>query len=160
MGIGQANAAEMGLTPSHVVGLWTNINNCLLTVSQTVVKDDDLTEKLKDMTPGSQTDKKPSDVLGQVRLFSDKVDTIRRKANLKPAKRYKNIDDKITPSVVFLNTGHVLDGVVDWLVGQTDASTLVSPFYELQNITGKTPSDAYAMVELANRRLDALMSKI
>lgn len=156
---GLSFAVELGLTPSHVCALWTNVNDGLLASARVVSGDTAWHESLSAMTARKFDGKKPSDVLAQVDKFRAKLDRLRQKAELKPTKQYGEGDGKITPSVVFLNSGHVLDGLADWLIRNTGPDQLIGPIYARHDISGKTPSDAFSLVELANRRLDELLSK-
>ena len=62
--------------------------------------------------------------------------------------------------MVFLNSGMVLDGLTQCLTKIAGPEQLVGEFYTRHAITGKPPSDAYAMAELANRKIDLLMAEI
>ena len=156
---GTASAVELGLTPSQVFGLWTNINDGLLASARVISSDSAWHGSLDAMRAQKFDGKKPADVLAQVVEFRAKLDRLRQKSGLKPAKQFVNGDGKVTPSVVFLNSGHVLDGLADWLIRNTGPEQLIGPLYARLDINGKTPSDAFGVVELANRRLDQLLSK-
>ncbi len=153
-------AQELGLTPSDVVSLWTNINDCLIASSRAVLDDGGLEGRLKALQPAAFPGKKPGDVLGEAAQFRAKLDRLRQSAKLSPTKRHDAGDGKITPGIVFLNSGHVLDGVVDWFIRKTGPDQLAARFYTLHEISGKKPADAYSMVELANRRLDLILGKL
>ncbi len=156
-GFNTASAVELGLTPSHVVSLWTNTNSALVTMAGIVSKDSSVAEKVKATKPLNFTGKKPSDVLKRVAEFREKLDRLRKKGSLPPTKRYQQGKGIITPSVVFLNSGHVLDATVHWVIKNSGKDQLVSPFYIRHDISGKTPSHAFAMVDLANRRIDMIL---
>lgn len=157
-GFNTAGAVELGLTPSHVVSLWTNTNNALETMAGIITKDSSLQQKVKATTPLGFTGKKPGEVLKRVAEFREKLDRLRQKSSLPPTKRYQYGSGTITPSVVFLNSGHVLDATVHWVIKNSGKDQLVSPFYVRHDISGKTPSDAFAMVDLANRRIDIILA--
>ncbi len=156
---GAASAVELGLTPSQVFGLWTNINDGLLASARVISGDSAWHDSLSAMRAQNFNGKKPAEVLDQVVKFRVKLDRLRQKSGLKPAKQFGDGDGKVTPSVVFLNSGHVLDGLADWLIRNTGPEQLIGPLYARLDINGKTPSDAFGLVELANRRLDQLLSK-
>lgn len=157
-GFNNAHAqVELGLTPSHVFSLWTNTNNALETMAGILTKDSSLRQKVKATTPRGFTGKKPADVLRRVAEFREKLDRLRQKGSLPPTKRFVHGTGTITPSVVFLNSGHVLDATVQWVIKNSGKDQLVSPFYVRHDISGKTPSDAFAMVDLANRRIDMIL---
>ncbi len=156
---GQSRALELGLTPSNVVGLWTNVNNALLATARVVSNDQSWWNKLETMSPNSFEGKKPGDVLKRVTEFRASLNKLRQGFGLKEADSNVRFDGTVTPSVVFLNTGEVLNGLVDWLIRNTSEQQLVSQFYADHKITGKTPSDAFSMVDLAVRRLEEIITK-
>jgi hypothetical protein len=43
------------------------------------------------------------------------------------------------------------------MIVQTDPEQAVSQFYTQQYFSGKTPSDVFALVEIANRRMDLML---
>ncbi len=156
---GPARAVELGLTPSHVYSLWTNINAALVTLGPAMTGSDDISKHLEGMTPSAVKNKTPGDVLGQVAVFRTKLDRIGISSGLKATQVYSDPKGgKVTPSVVFLNSGNVLDSLVLLLI-RTDDKQLVSGFYKRHEFSGKTPSNVFSLVELANRRMDALIRK-
>lgn len=160
-GAGQSAALELGLTPSNVFSLWINVNDALLATARISSGGADRAAELAAMKPRQFEGKKPADVLGQAFAFRDKLDRLRDSAGLGPTKRIGEGDGaEITPSVVFLNSGHVLDGLVLWIVRNSGKEQLVSQFYTLHDVSGKTPSDVFGLVELANRRLEFLLADI
>lgn len=156
---GQARALELGLTPSNVVGLWTNVNEALLATARVVSNDTVWLAKVTEMTPGTFEGKKPSDVLERVTEFRTKLNRLRGGFGLKETDSNVKFDGTITPTVVFLNSGEVLNGLVDWIIRNTGEQQLVSQFYTDRQIKGKTPSDAFGFVDLAARRLDQIIAK-
>ena len=155
---GEVRAQELGLTPSHVVGLWTNINSALVTVAEASSGGQALAESLASTTATRFENKKPADVLAHAFAFRAKLDGLLAKTGLAPTKQYDQGAGVVTPSVVFLNSGYLLDAVVGWIVEKTTKEQLVSPFYARLAISGKTPSDAFGMVDLAIRRIDRILS--
>ncbi len=155
---GAAQAQELGLTPSHVVGLWTNTNNALLTVAGLTSGDADWAKRLEAMAPERFEGKKPADVLNRVVEFRDKLDRLLQRSGQQETKRYQSGSGTVTPSVVFLNSGHVLDAVTLWIVAKTPREQLVSQYYTRHSFSGKTPSAAFGMVDLANRRIDRILA--
>ena len=151
-------AIELGLTPSHVFATWININTSLVALGQANAKDDGRTAQLKAMKPEVFEGKKPSDVLDQVVAFRSKIDRLRLQYGLKPSPVYRDpTGGVVTPSVVFMNSGHVLDSTISLLI-RLDGKHLVSRYYTRHEISGKSPSDVYGQVTLANRRMDALLN--
>lgn len=153
-------AQELGLTPSHVVSLWVNVNNALVTTARISSDAASWHESLARMSPKVFSDKKPADVLEAVVAFRGKLDRLRQKSGLKATGRYGEGEGRVTPSVVFLNSGLVLDGLVHWVVKNTGPDQLVSGFYTRHDVSGKTPSDAFGQVDLANRRIDKILATL
>ncbi len=152
-----AHAIELGMTPSHVSSLWMNINNALVDSAAALTGDDVLSGKLSAMTPEAFQGKKPGDVLEQVARFRGRLDRLLDKHGQKATPIYLAPEGgDVTPSVVFVNTGHVLDSTVLLLI-QVDRERLISGYFTRHDISGKTPSGAYSLVNLANRRMDSLL---
>ncbi len=157
---GQARTLELGLTPGQVFSLWTNINDCLVASASAVSDDGNWRRRLAAMKPRAFAGKVPADVLERLGAFRAKLDRMRRTAGLAPTARLGAADGAITPSVVFLNSGQVLNGLVEWLIGQTGPEQLVSRFYTRHGFKGKTPSDVFGQVDLADRRLGAILARL
>lgn len=155
-GLGQA--VELGLTPNHVFALWTNVNSCLLALAAQEEDGEALVEDLKDLEVRSFEDKVPSDVLLAVETVRSRVDIVRSRADLAPTAVYHDQSQVVTPSNVFLNSGHVLDGLADFVARQDKAASLVTSCYEPQLFTGKTPSNVFELVDLATRRIDVILA--
>lgn len=151
-------ALDLGLTPSHVYSLWTNINESLVASSRVVSGDTAMRASLKAMKPMKFSGKSPADVLGQLAGYRKKLDRLLRARNLPMAKRVVSDGEAITPSDVYLNSGHVLNAQVRWLIVETGPEQTVSQFYTRHGFSGKTPSDVFALVDLATRRMDRLLS--
>lgn len=156
---GQGRALELGLTPSNVVGLWTNVNEALLATARVVSNDSVWLAQVAELAPGTFEGKKPSDVLQRVTEFRTKLNRLREGFGLKETDSNVKFDGTITPSVVFLKSGEVLNGLVDWIIRNTSDQQLVSQFYTDRQIQGMTPSDAFGFVDLATRRLDQIIAK-
>lgn len=152
-----ARAVELGMTPSHVVSLWTNINDALIT-SGRATGDENLAKRLMAMKPVAVQGRKPGDVLNELEKFRAKLDQFAARQGLKKATPvYKDPEGgTVTPSVVFVNSGYVIDSLLRVLI-KLDANQLISGFYTRHDISGKKPNDAYQLVELANRRMDSML---
>jgi len=162
-GIGSNNAValELGLTPSHVFGLWTNINSALVRLAELYSSDQQIADKLSSMTARTYSGKTPGDVLQKLSAFRKKLDILNKKQGLSPTNKIEITDGKkITPSVVFLNSGHVIDSAVNLIIKKSDRDQLVSPFYKSLHLKGKSPSDVFGMVDLAERRIDIILAKL
>jgi hypothetical protein len=153
-------AVEFGLTPSDVVMLWMNTNNALVRIAEIAPGGGaGLSGQVKALTPEIFSNKKPSDVLGQVTTFRSKLDALRKRIGLSATGQYGNGDGKVTPSVVYLNTGFVLDATAEWIIKSSNNSVSAGAFYFPHKVKGKKPSDAFALVELATRRIDLIMAR-
>lgn len=150
-------ALDLGLTPSHVYSLWANINESLIAATRTVSSDTNRRNALTALKPNQYSGKKPADVFVQVGIYREKLNRLLLVQNLPLAKQVGQVDGTITPSNVFLNSGHVLNAQVRWLIVMTGKEQTVSQFYERHEFSGKTPSDVYGLVDLANRRMDMLL---
>ncbi len=151
-------ALDLGLTPSHVYSLWTNINDSLIASSRVVSGDKALPTTLATMKPGNFSGKRPADVLNRLAVYREKLNRLLRVKNLPMTKLAKTDGSAITPSDVYLNSGHVLTAQIRWLIVKTGPEQTVSQFYTRHGFSGKTPSDVFALVELANRRMDLLLN--
>ena len=155
---GNGLARDLVLTPDQVFSLWTNINRSLLATSHVVSDDAAWQAELAAQSLRTFHGKRPADVLVLVRAYRDKLDRLRRQAGLAPVKRLDAAYDLVTPSVVYIASGHVLNGQVEWLIRITAPNRAVTAFYQRHDFDGNTPSDVFALVELAGRRLDRIMA--
>lgn len=149
-----AAALELGLTPSNVYSIWSNINDAVVAVAHVSTGDEKRVAKLKDLKARAFKNKTPGDVLHQVGEFREHLDDLRRRGGMGATNKFiERQDAATTPSDVFLNSGYALNGLVEWLILNTDRKQLVSPFYTRHRFTEKTPNDVFALVDLATRRL-------
>ncbi len=155
--VSPARAVELGLTPSHVYATWTNINATLVALGKAVTGDERLVRRLEAMGPSVFQGKKPADVLKQLAIFRGKLDRLKSRHGLQATPVYQDpAGGKVTPSVVFLNSGHVLDSTVLLLI-RLDGARLISGYFTRHEVSGKTPDGPYSLIALANRRIDALL---
>lgn len=151
-----SRAIDLGLTPNHVYSLWTNINECLIATSRGTSGGAVLQATLRAMKPRIFSGKSPADVLAQLAEYRAKLDRLLLARNLSRAKRVAP-DGVVTPSDVYLNSGKILDAQMRWMILLTGKEYTVSQFYKRHGFSGKTPSDVFALVDLANRRMDRLL---
>lgn len=150
-----ARATDLGLTPDHVFGLWQSVNTALIDAPGWLAGDRSLAEPIAALAPkATDPTRTPGDVLAQIAAFRDKLDVIRNGLGLLPTPKFA-YRGEVTPTVVFLNSGHVLDSLVIAMIERDDGRD-VSKFFFRNDVENKTPGDVYALVELANRRLDLL----
>ena len=86
------------------------------------------------------------------------MDLLRKRVGLPATGTYKNEGGKITPSVVFLNTGYILDSAAEVLLKFSNNTVSAGPYYAPFAIKGKTPTHAFSMAELATRRIDLILA--
>lgn len=152
-----ANAVELGLTPSHVFATWMNINETLIALGSTRDDSGVLSDSLSAMTATQFTGKKPGEVLNQLNVFRAKLDQLSAMQGQKATPIFKDpAGGTVTPSVVFMNSGHVLDSTV-LLLASIDEEHKIAGFFTRYEVSGKTPDGPYSLVDLANRRIDALL---
>ena len=150
-------AADLGMTPTHVYGLWTSINTLLIRLAEIDTDESGVHSRLSAVSLLTHEAKHPADVIEQVVVFREKANRLMKRVGLPPiAKEHRAVDAQITPSDVFLDSGHVLDGLVLLYVSKTDADDYISGFYRNQKFSRKSPNEVYALVQQANERLDLL----
>lgn len=161
---GQAGARGLGLTPSHVYALWVNINDSLLVIARVVSDDVSWRDTLSSMSPMKYEGKRPSDVLDRVGRLHVTIERLGPSAHLAghPLEvDFRDVEnDLATPADVFVSSGHVLDRLVSWLIRNTGPEQRVSGSYTRRTFRGKTPSDIFGLVGLADRRLEMILSKL
>lgn len=153
----RAGAIELGLTPDHVYSLWININNSLLVIGRSISEDASWNDRLKALAPRQFSGKQPPDTLASVNAYRLKLDRLRELAALGPTKRFNHGDFSVTPRIVYVNSGHVLNGQIELLVNRTPPDLLVSPFYVQHDFNSMSVSDNFALIDLADRRLDLIL---
>ncbi len=153
----RAGAIGLGLTADHVYSLWTNINNSLLAVADSLAAMPALRGQMVAVTPRRFKGKAPADVLERVHAYRRKLDRLRGLGVLGPTKRFNHGDFPVTPRIIYVNSGHVLNGQIELLVNRTPPDLLISPFYVQHNFSGKSPDDNLALIDLADRRLGLIL---
>lgn len=151
------DAFELGLTPNHVYSLWSNINGALLVVARIQAKDATWDRELSSMAVRAPVDNVPAEVLRRVAEFRDRLNRLRDQAGMEATLPLEDRGAVVTPSDVFMGSGHMLDGVVEWIIEMTPPHRLVSPFYQQAKFEGMQPRDVFTLVDLAVRRLDLIL---
>lgn len=162
---GTERAVDMGLTPSPVYALWSNINRAVILYARVHSTDADWLGKLEKMAPDKFSDKVPAQVLEQVKRFKLKLTELNKRPAAEAVETLlagslpsllSSDDNRITPSQVYLYSGQVLINIAGDILQESTATTEISPLFEEHHFTGKTPSDVFGMVDLAIRRLDEI----
>ena len=152
-------ATHRGMTSSQAFGLWTNINESLDAVARVISGDRAWRARLRAMRPAPFQGKRSADVLRQVERYRLKIDALRRRAGLGPSAGRLGYNPPVSSSAVYLASGSVLNAQIGWLIRRTDRRQLVSQYYQRRDFTGKAPGDVYGLVDLANRRMDAILDR-
>ena len=113
---------------------------------------------LLSLTANKVSGKKPSDAVQAVYALHDQVNVLRKQKGLKRIGRYARKDGKVTPAIVFINAGIALDGLAQ-ISQRIDSTKNYGDLYEAPELSGKTPSDVYAIMNLSSRILAALTAK-
>ncbi|MBT3237495.1 MAG: hypothetical protein HOK06_03415 [Rhodospirillaceae bacterium] len=150
---GKAWALDLGLTPSHVYSLWTNINRTVIECVNLTVKDTTIVSGVKAMATKKFTGKKPADVLALALHVEGLWNTLRIQSDLPPTLQAIAPESMTTPTDVYLESSKILASSVEWIIGNTDSSHLVAGYFVRHTFKDKTPSDVYALVDLAQRRM-------
>ncbi len=162
---GQARALELGLTPSQVFGLWVNINNSLLAFGGLTSDDERWISELAASSPKRFEGKQPRDVLALVKAFQSRFHEFHAThSGALPERRTGAHPDSggeraVTPSDVFLESGHVLDDLVGHILDLGNRRLPITQFYARNSFRDKTPSHVYGLVDLARHRLESILAK-
>ena len=159
---------ELGLTPSNVYSLWLNINNVILAEASHLNMDPQVQKQLEDMKPAFFDGKKPADVFALATRFHDVAVKTYDLNELPPVPQWIEIyarlieapsarDPETTPSQVYLFSSRILGSLVAHYVDETSGRLPVARFFSENSVQGKVPSDVFGMVDLALRRVEAIM---
>ena len=161
-----AQAIELGLTPSDVFGLWSNINQVVVDYGKSHLTDRTAIQDLMKIESGQFSDKTPSDVLGRVNQFNQIA------TPLYPATQGKgeslHLEEKIvflirhnktetTPSMVYMRSTGVLIAFAQTLFLPDNKLPPISRYFIDREHKDKTPSDVYGLVILATKRLEFII---
>lgn len=142
------------IKPSGPFRLWTAINKVLPQYAS--LKGG---KGLKSQVEGVPAEKfegmSPGDVMAQTAEFRAMLKTLRAPLKLAKIKTYEDpLGRKVTPAIVFINAGHILDAVVQtFYVSSNKSYTALGEFYQVPFVAGKKSDDVFALVYLATRRL-------
>ena len=142
------------ISPNGPFRLWSAVN-ALLPAYAKLKGGAALRSRVAGLTAANAAGKKPGDVMVQTVEFRGLLDAIRQQRKLAKIETYKDpLGRAITPAVVFVNAGFNLDALVEiYYATLNKPGANVGQYYEIPLATGKSPSDVYALVELATRRL-------
>ena len=150
--------ASLGMTPNQVFNVWFNINEALIAASDVIAPESGVKEALMELSPASVPDgKQLVDVLIRVETFRQRLDALRRSEGLPTSRTVQFRSPEVTSSYVFVNSSHLLNALVDWLIRNTPPEQLVGRFYRRRDFHDKTLDEVYALVDLAQRRMELLL---
>jgi|APSaa5957512535_1039671.scaffolds.fasta_scaffold109352_1 hypothetical protein len=150
-----AVAPELGkITPNGPYRIWTAINAVLPDYAM-LKGGAALRAKVEGLTAVPVSGKKPGEVLRQGMQFKGVLEALRERQKLNNIDIYTDpLGRDVTPGVVYVNAGFGLDGIVEcYHLALNDPDATHGKYYGVPAASGKTPSDVYALVELATRRL-------
>ncbi len=142
------------ITPNGPFHLWLGINEFmpLLTTSpsQTRAIRAEINQRFRGKTPAN--------VLSQVVRFRNKLDRLLAKYRLNKTGVFRSpTGEKISPAIVYINSGHSYDSVVRLLLKANPNDQSYRDKFLIPFPKGKTPSDVFGLVDLAIRKIDVLL---
>lgn len=152
---GSAEVAKLGkISPNGPYRLWTAING-VLPAYAALKGGAGLRAQVEYLAAFDASGKKPGDVMVQTNEFRRLLEILRDQLKLAEIEIYKDpLGRAVTPAVVFVNAGFNMDALVEaYFTALNKPDAMVGEFYEVPVSSGKTPSDVYALAELATRRL-------
>lgn len=145
------------IAPGGPFRLWTAINKVLPEYAS-LKGGKGLRFRVAGVSAGRFSGKNPGDVMAQTAEFGALLKTLRDQFKLAETKTYKDpLGRKVTPAVVFLNAGHMLDALVEtFYISSNKSKKALGEFYDVPFVGGKTPSDVFRLVYLATIRLQLI----
>ena len=100
-------------------------------------------------------------MLAQGTTFRAALNSERAKYKLSPTRKYLDPQGRaVTPAVVFLNAGHLLDALARLIEADPKGKNMrVGEIYDVPKFSGKTPSHVFDLAELASRRVALITEK-
>lgn len=166
---GKGVALELGLTPSHVYGLWLNINTVFIDLQKEELSNSRVLAGIEGMQPLVFEGKKPANVLALAKPLHQNLMKAFNLSAPPPTpnwvKSYQALEGKsglveTTPSQVYLLSSFILNSLVEKYVAVSNGTKPISRFYSDHKVSNKTPSDVFGLVDLISRRLKEAQLKI
>jgi hypothetical protein len=157
-GSNQEGVIELGkISPNGPYRLWSAINKVLLEYAS-LKGGEELGSQVQGVYAGQFDGMTPADVLTQAAEFRGTLDQVLDRLKLPKVEIYKDpLGRKVTPGVVFVNAGNIMDAVVAAFHSASNSpDSSLGDLYDVPVSTGKTPSDVYALVYLATTRLQVI----
>jgi hypothetical protein len=156
-----ALTADLTIKPMHVHALWQNVNECLVTTVRTTTTKIMLIGEIRDMEPAAFEGKTSADLYERTRIVREKIERVRAKMGADAWAEQLDVGTgEVLPMHTYLAAGMALDGVASLLVAKTGPEQAVNVCYKAELADGKTESDAYSLIDLADRRLDAVIKAL
>lgn len=156
---GEARAASLELTPGNMFGLWSSINKALIAAAE-LSGGEALAGSMEAEKPSSFSGKNSADVLARTVEFHEKLNRLIARGDGAPAKALLKTDGNgVTPGLVYLNSGIVLDSLV-LHVYSLDIDQVIGGYYVTSDVPDKSHNDVFSLADLANRRIDLLIGAL
>ncbi len=158
--VDEAYIPKLGkITPDGPFRIWTALNNVIPEYAL-LVGGKELKAKVLKLSARGFTGKSPGNVMEQTERARALLDGLAVKYKLPKAARYSDpLGRAVTPAVVFLNAGNLLDTLVaSYFVASKPTELGLGRLYAVPEFTGKKPNDVYGLVELATRRLEVIVN--
>ena len=151
-------AADLTIQPTHVFALWQNVNDCLVTTIRATSTKMKLIGEISDMQPAVFEAKTPTDVFARTAVVREKMERLRGKLGQEPWHEHVDVAPADAQQMhAYLAAGMVLDGIASLMVAKTGPEQAVGVCYKAAPADGMSADDVYTMVDLADRRLDAVL---
>lgn len=142
------------ITPSGPFHLWRGIEEFvpLLMPNPTQAR------KIRAIKAQKFRGKTPGDVLTHLARFRRKLNRLSEKYKLRKTEIFRSpTGEKVSPAIVYINSGHVYDAVVRLLLVANPKDQSYREIFTIPYPKGKTPSDVYRLVDLAIRKINVLL---
>lgn len=158
VGSTEESVIELGkISPDGPYRIWNAVNKVLLEYAS-LKGGGELRSRVQGLNAGQFDGKTPADVLAQAAEFRDTLERLLDRLQLPKVEIYKDpLGRQVTPGVVFVNAGHIMDAVVAAFYSASNKpDQSLGDLYDVPVTTGKTPSDVYALTYLATQRLQLI----
>lgn len=143
------------VTPTQAYAIIDRVNKALVYYSQNHKRS--VVSKVKALKIRSVSGKSPEHVFVKLTSLCNAVDKLSRREQLRPMPRVTKAKAKAIPAEVFIQAGHNLDALIKYM-NKVEPGNNWGRFYDLKkDIGAKSPSDVYAITDLAFRRLELIL---
>lgn len=152
------NIVKLGkITPNGPYRLWFAINGVLPEYALSK-GGRGLKSRVEGLTAFSFDGKTPGDVRARAAEYRAMLERLRAQLKLEKIKTYKDpLGRAVTPAVVFVNAGHIMDATVHaFHATSKEPDAVLGVFYDVPVVDGKSPSHVYGLVDLAAIRLQLI----